>query len=251
MKQAEMTRRDALRMGAQLGLGCVIAVGSAGSLLAQASIATKPAIQIPDAPMRLTRRLSRGLHDGAAIVVTRDWRVRFTAQARGIAITGEQTGVEVHAPPALKPLSEIEANRSTAGMFPILLSPTGTIVAAGEMTSRMSIEAGMREAETLFEQGHGSAQTKEKQMQVLARLRQTGASLLDEMPGDLFYPLITPVREVRSFDLPDGSKGDFEISWEATHQADSSLLKRARREIVTRIGSSTRTSSEEWSLEAL
>lgn len=237
--------------GARLVVGGLVVTSAGSSLLAQPSSQIKPAIQIPDTPMRLTRRLSRGLRDGAAIVVTRNWRVTFTPQARGIAINGEQTGVEVDAPPALKPLSEIEANRSTAGMFPILLSPTGTIVAAGEMTSQTSIDAGMREAAALFEQSNGSAQTKEEQIRVLAGLRQTGASLLDKMPGDLFYPSIMPLREVRSLDLPDGSKGEFEIGWEATHQTGSTLLKRARREVITRIGSSTRTSSEEWSLEAL
>jgi len=245
MKQAEMTRRGALRLSAKLGSGSVMAISPAGRLLAQ------PSIQMPDMPMRLTRRLSRGLRDGSAIVVTRNWRITFAPQARGIAINGEQTGVTVDAPPVLKTLTEIEANRSTAGMFPILLSPTGTIVAAGEMTSRTSIDAGMRQAVALFEQRKGSAQTKEEQIRVLARLRKTGTSLLDEMPGDLFYPSVTPLREVRSLNLPDGSTGEFEIGWEATHQTGSTLLKSARRKVITRIGSSIRISSEDWSLEAL
>ena len=83
----------------------------------------------------------------------------------------------------------------------------------------------------------------------MAQLQAAGSSFLDEMPGDLFYPSITPLREVRQVPLGEGMVGEFEIRWEASAKADTGLLENARREVITRIGESERRSSEDWLLE--
>ncbi|MEO0871678.1 MAG: hypothetical protein AAFY19_06910 [Pseudomonadota bacterium] len=199
--------------------------------------------------MLLTRKLSRGLSDGNAIVITRQWRVKFSQESRGVSITGEQTGVSVDAPPALAQLAQIEEQRSTASMFPILLSSQGVIMAAGENTTQESIDAALKAAEEVM-MARGLAQASAaQQRQVMAQLQAAGSSFLDEMPGDLFYPSTTPVREVRRMPLGDGVFGEFEVSWEASAQADTGLLERAAREVVTRIGESERRSGENWRLE--
>ncbi|MEO0589911.1 MAG: hypothetical protein AAFZ11_05045 [Pseudomonadota bacterium] len=213
------------------------------SLLAATSVTS------PTAPMLLTRKLSRGLRDGKAVLVTRQWRVQFSQENRGVSVTGEQTTVSVDAPPALAELAQIEKERSTAGMFPILLSSEGVIMAAGGNTSQASIDAALKVAEEVM-MARGVAQASAaEQRQVMAQLQAAGSSFLDQMPGDLFYPSIEPLRELRQVPLGEGVVGEFEVSWEASAQAETGLLESARREVITRIGESERRSSEDWRLE--
>lgn len=202
----------------------------------------------PTGPARLTRRLSRGLRDGNAIVVTRTWRITFEQQARGMAVAGEQLSVSVEAPPPLEPLSKIEERRSTKGMFPILLGPDGTIMAAGQNTSRSSFDAAVETAQSLLKQGGFGEESVQQQGAYIAQLLEAGTTLLDELPGDLFYPSTQPFRESKAVALPDGTQGGFEVTWVASTQEGIRLLKEARREVITRIGESERRSSEEWSL---
>ena len=233
-------RRTLLFARSAIATGALVPLG-----LAQA--ATK--VTSPTFPMLLTRKLSRGLRDGNAVVVTRQWRVEFSQESRGVTITGEQTAVSVSAPPALAQLAQIEEERATDGMFPILLSSDGVIMAAGENTSQASIDAALKAAEEVM-MARGLAQASAaEQRQVMAQLQAAGSSFLDEMPGDLFYPSTTPLREVRQVPLGEGMVGEFEVSWEASAEAETGLLENARREVITRIGESERRSSENWRLE--
>ena len=208
-------------------------------------------VTLPKGACALTRRLSRGLRDGKAIVVTRTWRVTFAEQARGVAIAGEQMAVSVEAPPRLAPLTKIEEARSTKGIFPILLAPDGTIVAAGQSTSPSSVDAAIQTAQDLLEASGYADGSVAQQGAYMAQLQKAGSSLLDEMPGDLFYPSTKLLRDARQLALPDGTLGEFELTWEASVNEDTKLLETARRQVITRIGSSERRSSEEWSLTAL
>ncbi|MEM6857145.1 MAG: hypothetical protein AAF559_04665 [Pseudomonadota bacterium] len=228
-----------------------VGVIAAGAGLPQGPARAAAEVTSPTSPMLLTRRLSRGLRDGKAVIVTRQWRLEFSQEGRGVSITGEQTAVSVDAPEALAQLAQIEEQRSTADMFPMLLSSEGVIMAAGENTSQASIAAALKAAEKLM-MGRGLAQASAaQQRQVMAQLQRAGSSFLDEMPGDLFYPSNTPVREVRQAPLGDGVFGEFEVSWEASALADTGLLESASREVITRIGESERRSSENWRLEPL
>jgi len=208
-------------------------------------------VALPEGGCALTRRLSRGLRDGNAIVVTRTWRLTFAQQARGVAIAGEQMAVSVEAPPRLAPLAQIEEARSTEGIFPILLAPDGTIMAAGQSTSPSSFDAAIETAQSLLGASGYDDGNVAQQGIYMAQLQEAGSSLLDEMPGDLFYPSTTPLRDVRQLALPDGTFGEFELTWEASVDVSTRLLETARREVITRIGSSERRSSEEWSLTIL
>ncbi|MDJ0978506.1 MAG: hypothetical protein QNI87_08205 [Erythrobacter sp.] len=212
------------------------------SLLAAQSVAW------PSGTCTLTRRLSRGLRDGQAVVVTRSWRVTFAQQSRGVAVMGQQASVSVEAPPKLARLSQIERERSTHKMWPILLSPDGTIVAAGQLTTRASVNNAIKVAEAIFEEEGLSGDSAAQQARYLAQLQRAGSSLLDQLPGDLFCPSTTPFHDVRRVALPDGGYGEFEVNWRARAQEGSTLLDIARREVVTRIGESERRSSEDWSL---
>ncbi|MEM1195363.1 MAG: hypothetical protein AAGH57_04615 [Pseudomonadota bacterium] len=237
------TRRHAL----------VFAIGSASlasSVLSGRVLAAKKVV-CPTSPMLLRRELSRGLRDGKAIVVTREWRVEFVEHSRGISVSGLQTRVFVDAPPALAKISEIEKARSTQDMFPILLSQNGMILAAGKATSRASVEAAIAAAADLMAKKGLSVQTVSEQRQFLMQLQQTGSSLLEQMPGDLFFPMIAPVREIREITLPSGVTGEFEVMWSANAHTETGLLDRARREVITRINESERRSSETWTLRSI
>ena len=241
MSDQGLSRRRALLFAMS-----AIAAG-AGSQLSPARATSK--VTSPTSPMLLTRKLSRGLSDGEAVIVTRQWRLQFSQESRGVSISGEQTDVSVDAPPPLARIAQIEEQRSTADMFPILLSSEGVIMAAGENTSQASIDAALKAAEEVM-MARGLAQASAaQQRQVMAQLQAAGSSFLDEMPGDLFYPSTTPVREVRRMPLGDGAFGEFEVSWEASAGADTGLLESATREVITRIGASERRSSENWRLE--
>ncbi|MEE4289291.1 MAG: hypothetical protein V2J14_07965 [Erythrobacter sp.] len=205
-------------------------------------------IEAPSAPMILTRKLVRGLRGGTSLSVTRSWRLVFEQRGRGIAITGDQIAVAVEAPPALAPISRIEEERSTAGMFPILLADDGMIVAAGESTTAESVDRAIAAGlEVLRTHGMPEEETA-MHASILGEMQRAGATLLETMPPDLFYPATTPSRTVRAIALPDGGAGEFEVSWRASVQPGTALLAEARREVVTRIGADERRSSEDWSL---
>lgn len=239
MMDAWLSRRKALGFA-----GCAIAggLGLSSSALMAATVA------VPEGAMKLMRKLSRGLRDGKAITVTRSWRVEFTLQSRGIAVSGKQISVEVEAPPALAQLSEIERTRSTASLFPILLSPDGRIMAAGEITSRDSLDRAITVAERLLDKRDMGSETANNANLFFASLQQAGSSMLDEMPGDLFFPSTQPASNTRNVPLPDGTIGTIELSWQASVQSGTALLASARREVTTRLGESALQSSEEWRL---
>jgi hypothetical protein len=219
-----------------------------------ARLAAREGIIVPAGTCLLTRRLERSLHDGKAIVVTRSWRIGFTRQARGIAVSGEQVSVSVDAPDRLAPLARIEEERSTLGMFPILLGPAGTIVAAGANSAQDSLDAAIKIALDLLGQGEEPdmpGAEKSAHAAYLAQLQQAGSTLMDQMPGDLFYPSTEPFRTTRRIAMPDGEDAEFEMTWKANTREGSGLLESAQREIITRIGKSQRHSREEWSLKVL
>lgn len=240
MTETGLTRRHAF----------VFAMGGLllGSAMLAPSAQAASGISPPAGSMVLTRRLTRGLSGDAAIVVTRSWRITFSAQARGMAVSGEQISVTVEAPAMLAQLSKIEESRSTEGMFPILLAPDGRIVAAGEATSRTSFDAAVQVAQEMMAQQGFAQGSVSQHARFMAQLQQAGASLLDEWPADLFYPSTLPSQIVRQVELPDGGSGEFELRWEARTHPDNLLLHEARRVVITRIGSSVRQSSEDWTL---
>ncbi len=244
MIAAGLTRRDALRSGAQLAL-VATALGVSSPLLAG------PLAILPDREMRLTRRLSRGLANGNAITVTRSWQVAFSAQSRGIAVTGKQLAVSVDAPPGLEKMSAIEASRSTAAMFPILLANDGTIMLTGSGEDAESFAVAMQTARAIINARQLSPDARLQQQQVLLQIEEAGTSLLASLPGDLFYPQTAPRRELQSLTLPGGASGEFEVTWMASAQPGTGLLQRAERDIITRIADTERRSGEVWTMEPL
>lgn len=218
-----------------------------GGLLPAPSIA-QPAPAIPSGPMRLSRMLERSLRGGAFIRVTRDWRVDFKVQGRGIAITGEQLSATVEAPESLASLARIEETRSTDGMWPILLSAYGHILAAGNGLDEAELDSALAEAQKILSDRGGS--DVEVQLRYLRTVSQIGASLLDQLPHDLFFPDGELHNSVRELEIEEGLSGIFAVRYQARPSANG-WLDRTSREVITRIGDSERRAIEEWSLSPI
>lgn len=98
-------RRSVLRLAAA-ALLVPIASAATGALAGSVGRFTPPA-----GPMLYTRRLERGLRDGASIVVSRRFSVEFRRQGDGYRVDGQQVGVDVSAPEALAEFARIERER--------------------------------------------------------------------------------------------------------------------------------------------
>jgi hypothetical protein len=231
-------------------LAGLIATGGAGLFAPplRAMLAAQ-ALVLPQGPMRLGRELVRGLGGGAAITVRRGWEIAFTRQARGIVISGTQTSAAVEAPPNLAELARIEEQRSTATMFPIMLSEVGQVVAGGSASGEPSdIAAALRAAEAMIASRPQSAAVRDNIRRYLAEIHRAGSGQFDSLPSDLFFPSGTPQRQIETVSLPDGLSGTFELSWETRTAPGTGWLIEGRRAIVTRIAELERSSSEVWTL---
>lgn len=237
------SRREILR--GLLGFGVLAMTGGAPISLNAAT-----PVPLPDRPMRLSRRFERALSDGAAIIVERNWTVEFAPQAQGIAIIGQQISARVDAPAQLRAILEIEENRSTADMWPILLSSQGQIVAAGDGLQSEDLTAAMSAAQAMIRRRDIPATQRDAQLEYLAQLQAAGVAVLERLPEDLFYPVGEPLVSTREMPLPGGLTGEFELTYTATSATSHPWLDRAFRQVTTRIGSSQRKAREEWILAA-
>lgn len=231
-----LSRRTAISGLMAIGLLSGFAASAQGSLA------------MPSGPMRLVRRIERGLSGGAEIIVERAWNVRFSRQGRGMTITGEQSQVKVDAPAALSGLAQIEESRSTEAMFPILLSEAGVIIGAGTEILGEDIALAAKEAERMIAARPIGAEAKADQMRYLALLQQSAGKLLERLPPDLFFPTAPPRHTIEPVQLADGLSGEFEVSYDAQRAPGAAWLARAERVVVTRIGASERRSSEVWTM---
>ena len=221
-------------------------VGALGLTLPETAFASESALTLPQTPMKFRRRLERSLRDGERIVIEREWLLTFTRQGRGISVVGEQSAVWVDVPPKLARLADLERERSTAGMWPILLSQEGQIVAAGEGTAHDDLERALSIAKDMISQRSASGEMRASRMEDLALFEKAGSELMVRMPNDLFFPAAQPLHLVRSMDLPGGLTGEYEIIYTSRQSRSGQWLDRAQREVVTRIDSSEKRSREEW-----
>lgn len=240
------TRRGAIGAFCGMGLG----MGMAGVLVPQLALARSP-IDLPTQPLRLRRRLERSLRDGNRITVERIWQIGFARMAQGIAVTGVQIFVDVDTPPALASLAELERKRSTQDMWPVRLTASGLIHAAGSGSRGQDVEEAARIASDMIAARPIPAAQRDREIAILTQLAKAQSSLLDRMPDDLFFPTAGPLHTVRKVDLPGGLVGEFELRYEAQAVSGKGWLERARREVVTRLAGTWQSAREEWTLSDL
>lgn len=208
-------------------------------------------VSLPSGPMRLSRVVERSLVDGASIRVERIWDLTFASQSQGISVTGVQIEAQVDAPSNLASIAEIERERSTDSMWPILLGEDGAIMAASSGTREEDLSAALREAERMISARDIPAPSIAQQRTYLARLQQASSSLLDQLPRDLFYPTGLPIRSYEEMELPGGIKGSFELTYEANKVPEHGWLDRAIRRVVTHVGESENSATERWALREI
>lgn len=202
----------------------------------------------PSGSFALQRVLTRELGDGAAIVVTRRWRIGFTAAGPGLTVAGEQTFAEVAAPPALAPLAALEKARSTTALFPLELDRMGHIAGSERGMDAAQLLRAIETGQAMFERGTGGAVLAADSRAFMSQLSRLSAVAVSTMPRDLFFPAPGSSAATRGITLTGGSTGIVSVASRASSDPDTGLLSTSERVVITRIGASERTSREEWSL---
>lgn len=219
--------------------------GLASILTAAGPVWAAPPTICPPKPMRLARRLERGLSDGKAVTTEREWLVDFEVDGAGFVIDGKQVSVAVDAPAHLARLAAIEEQRDTSSMFPIALSRSGDIVDVGEVDDSDEMAETMKVALEIIEK---AGLKPEDHRRNLAAIQAASAQLLESMPRDLFFPKATDWTNRRSLPLPGGHSGDIAVHYEAEKCPGKPWLERAERVVTTTVSGNSRFSREIWTL---
>ncbi len=200
----------------------------------------------PPSEAVITRTLSRHLHDGNVIEVTRRYAVQFVKTRDGYRLDGTLLDVQVDAPADLAPLADIERNRPDRA-FPIMIDRNGTIVEGSEPSqlprARMADVAGK-----LVQSAPIPTAMKAEARTQAAALAATAAT--NPVPGELFRPQSGSRREVRSLALPGGQQGEVQIDITVGPSRVASLPGRVERTITTRMLNTSRVSKEVWQIAA-
>jgi len=239
-----LDRRATLRLGAGallLTLAPMVAVRAADRL---------PGFAPPDGPMLYTRRLERALPGGASFVVSRSFAVRFRHAADGFIVEGEQVAVQVDAPHPLAAFARLEREREEVGLFPLRLDADGTIAGGGAPLATR-LDAAVHETLAAIEaQAHDPAERAEL-VRFVNAFHQSAGKLVTELPRDLFAPAETPRSESREIALPGGNSGEVLVTFSATRDPATGLMRHARREVVTEVEGDRRRTLESWQLAPL
>ena len=239
-----LRRREAL--GRLAWFGCMpVAAGLFISPAAQAA----PVVPAGDTPYLLRRTLVRGLSDGKAVEVVREWTCMFERVGAGQRITGEQTSVTVDAPEILEPIARLERERATDTMFPIMLDRNGRIVDRRDRPPSFDMGEAVRETMRIYREAGADEQVIADAKKFIAMLHKKAAEQVGRMPRDLFYPKPGNDRQTREVTLPGEVPGRIEIAVITRTEEKTGLLTHLTREVVTHAQSSIRRSSETWELE--
>lgn len=204
----------------------------------------------PAAPMRLTRRLIRGLPDGSEIQVERSWDIVFARTAGGFMVSGQQTSVTVETPPSLEFLAELERNRLETGLLPMALGPDGMIAGGEPETSSAFYDRAVAQAAARINRSGFSGDAAHRVRDALSALQKSLAEWGGKVPRDLFRPQQLHWQVLRGVDLPGGPgdnlAGQIAVTFDARMDAAGQLMEQRERRVVSTLGGSSQTSSEEW-----
>ena len=197
----------------------------------------------------MRRRLHRELGGGEAIEVVRQWRCLFLERDGGALVRADQTGCEVSAPKQLASFAKMERERKVTGLFPMTLRGDGLIAdwpAAKPVGIASAVDTAARQLQAI----KLPAGERDAAKRYFAEIGKTSAEFVSQVPRDLFFPEIGRRSQSRKLQMPDGQTGSYELTIEARASASSGLLSHCERRIVTRVGESSRTSLERWSIHA-
>lgn len=202
----------------------------------------------PAGPMRYTRRLERGLAGGASLVVSRSFAVRFVPEADGFRVDGEQVAVAVDAPEPLAALAQLERERVESGLFPLELDAAGAIRGLVQPAPSAQLDAAVREASAEIDRWQQTPAEREQLRAFVEAVHRSAGQLVTELPRDLFAPVDSPREETRAIALPGGDTGQVRMTFAATRDPATGLMREARREVVTDVAGDVRRTIESWTL---
>lgn len=202
----------------------------------------------PQAAQILTRTLRHVLHDGAAVVTRRSYRVQFVAEDAGFRLDGTLVDVAVEAPPgpATDAIAALERRRPDAGMFPIRLDAAGMILPAPDPAPTAQQREGIGVASAEVRRMNLAAGDKTAAQGFVSQFRSQ--PYRTSWPQDLFRPAPGARREERLIPLANGVRGQVTTDIEARTDAATGLLAAFRRKITTDLEGNTRVVIEEWTL---
>ena len=244
MNGTGIQRRVAVR---RLALGALLPLSALGFPFTGAA-ASRRGVRVPAGAFRLERILSRQLARGAAIVVTRRWRIRFAREGRGMAVSGEQIFADVTAPAALAALAAIERSRSATEVFPVALDDAGLILSSSGQDGAVTLVRALETGRALLRSLPLDAVDHQDAQRFMAELAGLSAGAVSRMPRDLFFPQPGRDTATRDIALPGGGTGSIVVVSSASAAADTGLLTASVRQIVTRLQGIERNASERWSL---
>lgn len=202
----------------------------------------------PTQPMTYKRRIQRQLADGAQLSVERVFAVQFMKDGSGFRIYGEQTGVEIDAPPALDALMQLERERVATGVFPLDLDQHGIIQFGEDAGEIQQVETALKQVSLRIHSSARGTQEQQELQDFVSAIHKVGAKLTTSLPLDLFAPAQSKRSFSREIALPDGAIGEVVTSFSAERDPCTRLMQQATRSIVTRMDSDARNTVESWSL---
>lgn len=214
-----------------------------------AAAAQGPRFSPPDGPMLYSRRLERSLADGARLTVSRSFVVRFEHAGGGFRLSGEQAGVEVEAPEKLAAFARIERERTELGLFPLMLDAQGRILADEPPPFDARLDEAVREAVAMIERRPRAAAERSELLRFVEAVHAGAGTLVSALPLDLFAPPPRPRRERRDVALPGGETGEVSVTFAASADPATGLMRHAEREVVTTLVGESRRTVETWRLE--
>jgi hypothetical protein len=217
--------------------------------LASVTRAATPAFAPPAGPMRYTRALRREMIDGAAIVATRYFAVRFVPLAGGFRLEGaENAAPDVSGPPSLEAILQLERERRDSSFFPLRIDRTGRIAGEPGKAGSPQLDRAVEEALHRVAASGRPADDAAAMRSFVLGLQQAAASLVAAPPADLFHPLSAPFSESREIAMPDGGTGTVSVAFTASLDPATGLMREAERLVVTRLAQSERRTAERWTL---
>jgi hypothetical protein len=202
------------RIAVSLAFGLAALLGTDPAAIAQS--APIPAAPVkaarftpPTTPLILTRTIWRPLRDGKQIVVSRRYRIRFTAAAAGFRLIGTQIAVQVDAPAELASLAEIERRRIDTDLFPLEIDHAGRISPPRLIAAAPNLTAALGTSQALIRDAGLPAAAVDAADRELGRMATSKAA---QWPDDTFIKGAPNSASHAEIALPDGQTGHIVVA---------------------------------------
>lgn len=205
-------------------------------------------IDPPGHPLVYSRTLTRELPHGERFAVTRRFAVRFMPTASGFRVEGEQLSAAVDSPAELAQFAELEEARVETGIFPLVLDPTGYILSGKRGHRPDGVGQALEVVAESLRTSRYDPQDVASIEALVESVHRAGTDLTTQLPHDLFAPSETERRREEKIALPWGETGLITAVFVAECDTATGLMRRARREVITELPDSRRSTVEEWHL---